>query len=288
MENRRTLLQKLGAAAAAGAQRSPSQAPGRPPGNLRQSVCKWPFPSLSVEELARGAAAIGYQSVELVPPEDWPTLRRYGLSCAMASHGDQLRNPQIRAGLNRPENHDAWEQYFRRFLDASAAAGVPNVICFSGWREGMSDEEGLENCAVGLKRVIGQAEKQGVTLCMELLNSRFEGKPGQYMCDHTAWGVKLVKRVGSPRFKLLYDIYHMQIMEGDLIRTITDNWDYIGHFHTAGNPGRHEIDDSQEINYPAICRLLAEKNYRGFIAQEFRPQRDPLASLAQAFRICNV
>jgi len=223
-----------------------------------------------------------------VPPEDWPTLKKYGLACAMASHGDKLRNPQIRAGLNRKENHDNWEQYFRTFIDSASDAGVPNVICFSGWRDGMSDDEGLENCAIGLKRVVGLAEKKNVTICMELLNSKLEGKPGEYMCDHTAWGARLVKRVGSPRFKLLYDIYHMQIMEGDLIRTITDNWDYIGHFHTAGNPGRHEIDDTQEINYGAICRLLAEKNYRGFVAQEFLPKNDALTSLAQAFRICDV
>ena len=265
---------------------------GPPPqkvrGNLQQSVCKWCFRTLSVEELARGAAAIGIKSVELVPPSDWPTLKKYGLTCAMASYGDQLRNPQIRAGLNRKENHDAWEKYFREFIDASVDAGVPNVICFSGWRNGMSDDEGIENCAIGLQRVIGLAEKKKITLCMELLNSKIEGQKGEYMCDHTAWGVKLVKRVASPNFKLLYDIYHMQIMEGDIIRTITDNWDYIAHFHTAGNPGRHEIDDSQELNYHAICRTLADKNYKGHIAQEFLPKNDPLTSLAQAFQICDV
>lgn len=241
-----------------------------------------------MEELAKIAVSVGLNSVELVPPEDWPTLKKYGLSCAMASHGDRLRNPQIRAGLNRKGNHDAWEQYFRTFIESAAEAGVPNVICFSGWREGMSDEEGLENCAIGLQRVIGLAEKKRVTLCMELLNSKFEGKPGEYMCDRTIWGAKLVRRVGSPRFKLLYDIYHMQVMEGDVIRTIKENWDYIGHFHTAGNPGRHEIDDTQELNYRAISKVLAEKNYRGFLAHEFLPTNDPAVSLAQAFRICHV
>ncbi len=262
--------------------------PGKSQGNIHQSVCKWCFKNLSVEELAHGVAAIGMKSVELVPPEDWPTLKKYGLTCAMASYGDALRNPQIRYGLNRKENHDAWEHYFRTFIDASADAGVPNIICFSGWREGMSDEEGLENCAIGLQRVLGQAEKRGVTLCMETLNSKFEGKPGEYMCDHTAWGVKLVKRVGSPRFKLLYDIYHMQIMEGDVIRTITQNWDYIAHYHTAGNPGRHEIDETQELNYRAIAKALANKNYNGFMAQEFLPLKDPFVSLGQAFQICDV
>ena len=243
---------------------------------------------MSVEELAHGAAAIGMKSVELVPPDDWPTLKKYGLTCAMASYGDALRDPQIRYGLNRKENHDAWERYFRTFIDASADAGVPNVICFSGWREGMSDEEGIENCAIGLKRVIGQAEQRKVTLCMELLNSKFEGKPGEYMADHTAWGVKLVQRVGSPRFKLLYDIYHMQIMEGDVIRTIIQNWDYIAHYHTAGNPGRHEVDETQELNYRAIAKALANKNYNGYLSQEFLPLKDPLTSLGQAFQICDV
>lgn len=256
--------------------------------NLQQSVCKWCFRTLSVEELARGAAAIGMRSVELVPPEDWPVLKKYGLTCAMASYGDTLRNQQIKDGLNRKENHDAWERYFREFIEAAASAGVPNVICFSGWRLGMSDEEGIDNCAAGLGRVIGLAEKKGVTLCMELLNSKFEGKPGEYMADHTAWGVKLVKRVGSPRFKLLYDIYHMQIMEGDVIRTIRDNWEYIGHYHTAGNPGRHEIDETQELNYHAIAKSLADKNYKGYLAQEFLPTSDAMISLAQAFRICDV
>jgi hydroxypyruvate isomerase len=277
----------LGAASHGGKAQS-TVVSARQQGNIRQSVCKWCFRTMSVEELAHGAAAIGMKSVELVPPDDWPTLKKYGLTCAMASYGDALRDPQIRYGLNRKENHDAWERYFRTFIDASADAGVPNVICFSGWREGMSDEEGIENCAIGLKRVIGQAEQRKVTLCMELLNSKFEGKPGEYMADHTAWGVKLVQRVGSPRFKLLYDIYHMQIMEGDVIRTIIQNWDYIAHYHTAGNPGRHEIDETQELNYRAIAKALANKNYNGYLSQEFLPLKDPLTSLGQAFQICDV
>jgi len=292
-KNRRAFIGKAGGLLALETLTKSGFAQDSPPShkrqdNLQQSVCKWCYRNLSVEELARGAAGIGMKSVELVPPEDWPVLKKYGLTCAMASYGDALRNPQIKEGLNRKENHDAWEQYFRRFIDASADAGVPNVICFSGWRQGMSDEEGLENCAIGLGRVIGLAEKKGVTLCMELLNSKFEGKPGEYMADHTAWGVKLVKRVGSPRFKLLYDIYHMQIMEGDVIRTIRDNWDYIAHYHTAGNPGRHEIDETQELNYHAISKALLDKNYKGYLAQEFLPTNDAMTSLAQAFRICDV
>ncbi len=293
-QTRRSLFQTVARGLAAGAVlpglggAQESRPPQKVQGNLKQSVCKWCYRNLTVEELARGAAPIGIKSVELVPPDDWPTLKKYGLTCAMASHADKSRNAQIRQGLNRKENHDDWEQYFKQFIEAAAEAGVPNVICFSGWRQGMSDEEGLENCAIGISRVIGLAEKKGVTLCMELLNSKIEGQRGEYMCDHTAWGVKLVKRVASPRFKLLYDIYHMQIMEGDIIRTITENWDYIAHFHTAGVPGRNEIDETQELNYGAICRAMINKGYAGYLAQEFIPKRDPMTSLAQAFRICDV
>lgn len=291
---RRSALQTFGKLAAFGgglAQSGGAQetaAPRAVRGNLKQSVCKWCFRNLSVEELAGIASSIGIKSVELVPPEDWPTLRKYGLTCAMASHGDRLRNPQIREGLNRVEYHDAWEQYFKTFIDVSADAGVPNVICFSGWRMGMSDEEGMWNCVRGIRRVIGLAEQKKVTLCMELLNSKYEGTKGQYMCDSTAWGVELVKKVASPNFKLLYDIYHMQIMEGDIIRTITDNWDYMGHFHTAGVPGRHELGENQELNYGAICRTLLNKGFTGYIAQEFLPTLDPATALDQAFRICDV
>jgi hydroxypyruvate isomerase len=192
----------------------------------------------------------------------------------------------IDVGLNRKENHDRWEHNLKNHIELAAEAGIPNVICFSGNRNGMSDDEGLENSVIGVKKVVGLAEKRGVTVCMELLNSKVDHK--DYMGDHTDWGVRLVKRVASPRFKLLYDIYHMQIMEGDVIRTISDNWDYIAHFHTGGNPGRHEIDETQELNYSAICRLLAEKGYTGYIGQEFIPRRDPMTSLAQAFQICNV
>jgi len=277
----------LGAASHGGKAQS-TVVSARQQGNIRQSVCKWCFRTMSVEELAHGAAAIGMKSVELVPPDDWPTLKKYGLTCAMASYGDALRDPQIRYGLNRKENHDAWERYFRTFIDASADAGVPNVICFSGWREGMSDEEGIENCAIGLKRVIGQAEQRKVTLCMELLNSKFEGKPGEYMADHTAWGVKLVQRVGSPRFKLLYDIYHMQIMEGDLIATIKENIQWLGHFHTGGVPGRHELNNTQEVQWDGVMRGIVETGFKGYVAHEFVPTGDPKASLLQAVDLCDV
>jgi len=171
-------------------------------------------------------------------------------------------------------------------IRACADAGLPNVICFSGNRRGLDDETGLANCAIGVKQIVGEAEKRGVTVCMELLNSKINHK--DYMCDHTAWGVELVRRVGSERFKLLYDIYHMQIMEGDIIRTITDHHEAIGHFHTGGVPGRHEIDGTQELTYPAIMRAIKATGFTGFVAQEFLPTGDPLTSLRAAVALCSV
>jgi len=250
-------------------------------GNLKQSVCKWCYKDMSVEELAYNASKIGLKSVELLSPEDWPLAKKYGLTCAMGSGAGPIEE-----GLNRKENHDRWQQNLRRHIEVAAEMGIPNLICFSGNRNGMTDEEGLKNCVTGIKPVLGLAEKKGITICMELLNSKVNHK--DYMCDHTAWGVELVKRVGSPRFKLLYDIYHMQIMEGDVIRTVLENWEYIAHFHTGGNPGRNEIDETQELNYTAICKAIVEKGFTGYLAQEFIPKRDPMTSLTQAFRICDV
>jgi hydroxypyruvate isomerase len=192
----------------------------------------------------------------------------------------------INRGWNRLENHDEFVPAFEQRIREVAEAGFPNVICFSGNREGMDDEQGLENCVVGLRRIMPAAERLGVTVCMELLNSKVNHP--DYMCDHTAWGVELVKRVGSDRFKLLYDIYHMQIMEGDVIRTIQDNHEYIAHYHTAGNPGRHELDETQELFYPAIMRAIKETGFQGFVAQEFIPTREPIAALAEAYATCNV
>jgi hydroxypyruvate isomerase len=189
-------------------------------------------------------------------------------------------------GFNRLNEHDRLVKESERLLPLVAAAGIPNMIVFSGNRAGMSDGEGMENCALGLRRIMPMAEKLGVTVIMELLNSKVDHK--DYMCDHTAWGVELCKRVGSERFKLLYDIYHMQIMEGDVIRTIRDNFRYIGHYHTGGVPGRHEIDDAQELNYPRIMTTLAELGYTGFVGQEFIPAREPMVSLREAYTLCNV
>lgn len=285
--NRRGVLQTIGAGVA-GSLLAPQSnisleglTPARGNGNLKQSVCKWCYRNMTVEELAREGVKIGLKSVELLVPEEWATVKKFGLTCAMGSGAGS-----IEVGLNRTENHVTWVPNLKRHIELAADAGIPNVICFSGNRQGMSDEEGLENCVIGVKQVVGLAEKKNVTVCMELLNSKVDHK--DYMCDHTTWGVRLVKKVGSPRFKLLYDIYHMQIMEGDVIRTIKENWDYIAHFHTGGNPGRNEIDQTQELNYTAICKALLEKGFTGYIAQEFIPKRDPMTSLAQAFRICDV
>jgi hydroxypyruvate isomerase len=219
--------------------------------------------------------------MDLVGPEDWPALKKHGLVCSITSGGGTIAD-----GLNRKENHDKITRELSENIPRAAAAGVPNVITFSGNRRGLSDQEGLENCVIGLNRVKGLAEQHGVTICLELLNSKVDHK--DYQCDHTAWGAAVVKQVGSPRVKLLYDIYHMQIMEGDIIATIRSNQEWIGHYHTGGVPGRHEIDSSQELNYPAIMRAIAATGFAGFVAHEFVPKGDPLASLREAVRLCTV
>ena len=247
---------------------------------IKQSVCRWCYRRIPLDRLAAEAAKIGYQSIELLTPPEFETVRKHGLTCAI------LRCKSITNGLNDPKNHDWIARELEANITFAASVGIPNVICMSGNRRGMADDEGLANCARGIKRIIGHAEKLRVTVCMELLNSKIDHK--DYMCDRTAWGVELVKRVGSPRFKLLYDIYHMQIMEGDIIRTIRDNREYIGHYHTGGVPGRHEIDDTQELNYAAIVRAILDTGYDGFLGQEFIPSREPLKSMAEAYRICAV
>ncbi len=251
------------------------------PSRLKQSVCKWCYGGISLEDLAQAAPGLGLQSIELLGEGDWPTLKKHGLTCAMANGPSGIGD-----GWNRPEDHDKLVKETERLLPLVAAAGLPNMIVFSGNRRGISDADGLENCAKGLKRVTSLAEQLGVTLCMELLNSKRDHH--DYQCDHTAWGVELAKRIGSDRFKLLYDIYHMQIMEGDVIATIQENIKYLGHFHTGGVPGRNEINDSQELNYRRIAQAIADAGFTGFIAQEFIPKKDPLPSLGEGVRICSV
>jgi hydroxypyruvate isomerase len=250
-------------------------------GNIKQSVCRWCYGKIPLAKLAEEVAKIGYKSVELLTPEEFPTIKPFGLTCAM------IRCASITEGLNRTENHDRIERELRRHIEFAAAEGLPNVICMSGNRKGMPDDQGLENCATGLKRVVGFAEEKKVTICMEGLNSKVNHK--DYMYDKTKWGVDLVKKVGSPRFRLLYDIYHMQIMEGDVIATIKQYHEFIAHYHTGGVPGRNEIDDTQELNYSAIVKAIVGTGYQGYLGQEFIPKRpDALASLAQGFRICDV
>jgi len=223
---------------------------------------------------------------ELLEPDEWATVKARGLTCAVgyAPAGDPAT--RLTVGWNRRDNHAWLVPGYERGIALAAAAGVPNVICFSGNRGGLSDEEGLAACADGLKRLMPAAERSRVTVIMELLNSKVDHK--DYQCDRTPWGVELVRRVGSERFKLLYDIYHMQIMEGDVIRTVRDHGRHIAHYHVAGNPGRHEPDASQELNYPAVMRAIAETGFAGYVAQEFLPTREPLAALAEAVRICRV
>jgi hydroxypyruvate isomerase len=283
--NRRQALQAFGAGsfatltAAALRAEQPAEA-HKVKGNIRQSVCQWCYGGVKLEKLAAEAAKMGYKSIELLSMEQYKAVKPLGVTCAM------MRCNSISDGLNQAKNHDWIEAELRRHIEFAAAEGLPNVICMAGNRRGLTDEEGLKTCAVGLKRVVGFAEQKKVTICMEGLNSKVDHK--DYMYDKTPWGVALANKVGSPRFKLLYDIYHMQIMEGDVIRTIRQYKDYIAHYHTGGVPGRHEIDESQELYYPAIIKAILDTGYDGFLGQEFIPAREPLASLAQGFRICDV
>jgi hydroxypyruvate isomerase len=259
---------------------------------IRHSVCKWCHGSIPLNDLCIAAKEIGITSIELLMPADFAVLKKHGLACAMVSFPIGQTRSGITVGIiekafNRLEHHDTLVEIYEPHIIAAAAAGAKNVIVFSGNREGMSDAEGLENCAVGIRRLLPLAETWGVTLVMELLNSKIDHP--DYQCDRTAWGVELCKRIGHKNFGLLYDIYHMQIMEGDIIRTIRENHEFIAHYHTGGCPGRNEIDGSQELFYPAIMRAIADTGYTGFVGQEFIPKnKDGLASLKKAVEICTV
>ena len=255
-------------------------------GNINHSVCKWCYPDYSVEELASASAAMGIQSVELLEPEEWPILEKYGLVCAMPLSPVVEGKDRLTNGFNDPANHQWLIPMFKERIQLVHEAGYHSMICFSGNRRGMDDATGLDNCIEGLKQIMPTAEAHGITLCMELLNSKVSHP--DYMCDYTSWGVELCKRINSEYFKLLYDIFHMQVMEGDVIRTIRDHHQYIGHYHTGGNPGRNEIDESQELYYPAIMRAIVETGYTGYVGQEFIPTRTPLISLREAIGICDV
>ena len=287
---RRSALQNLAAGAATAAvslgnraQGDDKSSPAKLKGRVNHSVCRWCYGSIPLETLCREAAAMGIKSIELVGPKDWPTLKKYGLTCAMPNGADM----GCSRGFSQIKYHDKLVADYEVLIPQAAAAGLKNVICLSGNREGLDYEEGLNNCVKGLKRIIKTAENNNITLVMELLNSKVDHK--DYLCDHTDFGVELCKAVGSDNMKLLYDIYHMQIMEGDLIRTIKKNAPYIAHYHTGGNPGRNEIDETQEIYYPPIIKAIVATGFKGFIAQEFMPKsKDPLGSLRAAVRICDV
>ncbi|HEV2102268.1 MAG TPA: TIM barrel protein [Candidatus Acidoferrum sp.] len=251
-------------------------------GRIRQSVSRWCYEKIPLDELCEKGAAMGLRAIDLLNEDEWEVPRRYGLVCSMGYGG----GGEIGSGMNRLENHAKIEEAFRRSIPRAGKLGVANVITFSGNRGGMSDEEGMKNTIAGLNRVKKIAEDHGVTICMELLNSKVDHK--DYMCDRTAWGVRVMEAVNSPRVKLLYDIYHMQIMEGDLIRTITRNIEWLGHFHTGGVPGRHELDDTQEVNWAGVMRAIAATKYEGYVAHEFLPVREPLRSLKEAMELCDV
>ncbi len=255
-------------------------------GRINHSVCRWCYDSIPLEELCKSANSIGLESIELLKVEEFETVKKHGLTCAMVS--STSKDWGIVKGWNKKEHHDGLEKWHKYLIDETAKAGFTNLICFSGNRdETMDDEQGMKNCAEGLKRILSYAESKKVVLVMELLNSKVDHK--DYMCDHTKWGAELCKMIGSENFKLLYDIYHMQIMEGDVIRTIKENQQFIAHYHTGGVPGRHEIDETQELYYPAIMKAIADTGFKGFVAQEFIPARkDKLASLKQGVEICDV
>jgi len=254
-----------------------------PERRFTHSVCRWCFSQYTLEDLCAIARDIGIPAIDLLDPQEWDVALRAGLSVSL-SNGSSLG---IRHGFNDPGNHAQLQEDLLAIIPQAADKGVRQVIVFSGNRNGRSDADGLEQCAVGLAPVMAEAERRGVRLVMELLNSKVDHK--DYQCDRTSWGVELVRKIDSPYFRLLYDIYHMQIMEGDVIRTIRDNAEYIAHYHTAGVPGRHEIDDSQELFYPAIMRAIAETGFSGYVAQEFVPAgKDPVRALRDSIRICSV
>jgi hydroxypyruvate isomerase len=256
-------------------------------GNINHSVCQWCYNFISLEELCKAVKEIGFGAVDLIAPKDWPMLQKYNLYSSMCYHGG---NVSLTNGFNDKQYHAQLIKDYEEVIPLMVKAGYKDVICFSGSRKGMDDETGFKNCVDGLQKILPLAEKNGITIHMELLNSKIDHK--DYMCDKTPWGVELCKRTGSANFKLLYDIYHMQIDEGDVIRTIKDYHQYIGHYHTAGVPGRHEIDESQELYYPAIMKAIMDIGFKGYTAQEFIPtgktNEEKIAALKDAVMRCDV
>jgi hydroxypyruvate isomerase len=293
---RRSALRKVatGAAALAAASRiSPTlaaeetAAPARLKGRINHSVCRWCYGKVSLDDLCKAGKEMGLVGIDLLGPNEFETVKKYGLVCSMVSNPTVDGLGGITKAFNRVEHHDKLVSGYEDYIKKAAEAGYQRVICFSGNRAGLDDQKGLENCAIGLKRILPLAEKLKVTICMELLNSKRTHK--DYQCDHTAWGVELVKRLSSERFKLLYDIFHMQIMDGDVCDTIKENHQYLDHYHTGGVPGRNEIDETQELYYPRVMQAILDTGFKGYVAQEFVPKRaDVIASLKQGVTICDV
>ena len=252
-------------------------------GKIKHSVCRWCYQDIPLQEFAKACSEIGIEAIDLLKPSEWAIVEKEGLVCSMAT--DDFAN--ITEGFNDLKNHAQLQEKYKGLIKKASKHKIKNVICFSGNRNGMDDETGIINCIKGLTPLLEYAQELNVNLVMELLNSKVDHK--DYMCDHTEWGVKLAKRLDQPNFKLLYDIYHMQIMEGDVIRTIRENHQYINHYHTGGVPGRNEINDSQELNYPAIMEAIHDTGFEGFVAQEFIPTYDDkLAALREGIRICDI
>jgi hydroxypyruvate isomerase len=251
--------------------------------NINHSACRWCYGDIPLEELLQHFNKLGIKALDLVGPEDWPLMKKYNIHASMC-WGAELG---LDKGFNDPQYHEELIKNYTEMIPKVAEAGYTNLICFSGNRRGMNDLVGLDNCVKGLEQILPLAEEHGVVLQMELLNSKIDHR--DYMCDHSLWGIELCKRLGSENFKLLYDIYHMQIMEGDVIRNIQDYHEYFGHYHTGGNPGRHEIDETQELYYPAIMKAIVETGYKGYVAQEFIPTWDnKIDALKQGITICDV
>ncbi len=285
--DRRQALGVLGAAAVgsqAEAWARPDAALKGSAGRLKQSVSRWPYRAIPFPDFCRAASGMGLVAIDLLNADQWEPVREYGLVCSMGYPGD--RRDFIGTGFNDRANHAMLLRELEASIPLAAQRGVPNVIAMFGNRRGRGDAEAIDNCVAGLNQIKGLAEQHSVTICLELLNSKVDH--ADYQGDHTAFGVAVVKAVGSPRVKLLYDIYHMQIMEGDIIRTIRDNRDHIAHFHTGGVPGRHELDGTQELNWHAVAAAIADIGFQGYVAHEFVPSRDPLRSLREAFETCTV
>lgn len=252
-------------------------------GNINHGVCAWSMRPLSLEELCANIKKVGVGAIDLIGPKNWEILKKYDIHCSMCN-GAEIGIPD---GFNDPKFHDQLEKNYTEVIPLVAKAGYQNIIAFSGNRRGMDDETGLKNCEIGIKKILSLAEKHNVIITMELLNSRVDHK--DYMCDKSAWGIELCKRISSENFKLLFDIYHMQIDEGDIIRTIRNNHQYFGHYHTAGNPGRNDLDDKQEIYYPPIMQAIADSGFKGYVSHEFIPKgEDKIAALGHAVQVCDV